>query len=140
MLKGNRWWPTKRLADVQNYLIHNCPRCCRNFQYVPRNIICGAITTHSSQDHDWRNSLVEYLTHGSNILKRQQKSIAQHSKEARKDICQMERLKYVLQDAKSMNTCILTWNVTWNVTSNVTEVGEHLSIETKNYFLTADNL
>lgn len=39
-----------------------------------------------------------------------------------------------------MNTCILTWNVTWNVTSNVTEVGEHLSIETKNYFLTADNL
>lgn len=52
------------------------------FATRPHNIICGTITTQVDNNNDWRNSLLEYLTHGysngSHII---YKKMAWHSKE-----------------------------------------------------------
>ena len=78
--KGNRWWPTMGICEIQNFIKYDCPTCKEQFRNKPRNIMCGSIAAQSLDHKDWRRLLIEYLTYGylkgPRISKRQHKKMA----------------------------------------------------------------
>lgn len=80
VFKGDKWWPTMRRDEIQNYLLHSCPRCRKTHQKQPHNIICAMVITQPGTSNDSRNVVIEYLMHepapGSHLSKRKQKKIS----------------------------------------------------------------
>ena len=130
-LQGNRWWPTMGLCDIQLFLSYDCPSCCRRFDHIPENIICGSIIAQSHDNKDWRRLLIEYLIYGylkgSHISKKQYKKMARQSQEY---FIEEGKLKRILSNG-DIKICIAGCEVNEYLRElHIIESGEHLSMET----------
>lgn len=127
VLKRNRWWPTMGICDVQNFVMYDCPICREQFQDQPCKIICGIITTQTTANKAWRNSLIEYLTYG--YLKGPRISKGQHKKmawQSREHFIEQRKLKKI----GDMKICIAGHKVKKYLHElHVIESGGHLNIE-----------
>jgi hypothetical protein len=57
--KGNRWWPTMGIYDVQNFIKYDCPTCRERFHNL-----ASLFMVHVQPFEDWRAPFIEYFTHG----------------------------------------------------------------------------
>ena len=130
-LQGNWWWPTMGLCDIQFFLSYDCPSCCRRFDHIPKNIICGSVIAQSHDNRDWRRLLIEYLTYGylkgPHISKGQHKRIARQSREY---FIEEGKLRIILTNG-DIKICIAGHEVNEYLQElHVTDSKEHLSMET----------
>ena len=129
-LYGNRWWPTMGFFDVQLYILYDCPFCRGQYHQKPKNIICGSISAQNFDHNDWRNPLIEYLTHRysqeSFITEEQHKRMARQSQNY---FIEEGNLKNILSK-ENIKICIGETEVNEYLQElHITETGEHLSLE-----------